>query len=83
MVLDLSVLDRTGPQELVQLHGVHSGRPLLILAGLGADPVVDVIEHSTTHLPGLKGRGDKAKCVYFRFVYVCVSVCDRERERGY
>lgn len=54
MVLNLTVLDRSGPQKFIELNGVNSSCTLFILSGLRADPIVDIITQRPAHLLSLE-----------------------------
>lgn len=56
VVLNLTVLDRSGAQELIELDGVNGSCTLFILSGLWADPVVDIIAHSAACLLSLESQ---------------------------
>lgn len=56
VALDLPVLDGPALQEVVHLRGVDGRRPLLVLGGGLADPVVDVVGQVAARLVDL-GRG--------------------------
>lgn len=56
MVLNLTVLNRSGAQKLVELDGINSSCTLFVLSGLGADPEVYIITQRAPHLLCLQKR---------------------------
>lgn len=56
VTLNLTVLYRSTPQELIQMDCIDCGGSLFVLSGPRADPVVDVVARGAAHLLRLEKK---------------------------